>query len=89
MAFIEHRAPFFADFGEAATIAGRSVTVIFDSAFMASLDIESSNPVALIDDVELGAVSHGDAVVLRGVQYTVVGVHPDGTGMTVLELETF
>jgi len=85
--FIEDRAPFFADFGEVATIGGSPVSVIFDKDFIASLEIESSNPVAVIDEADAAAVVHGTAVVIRSVNYTVVGIHPDGTGMTVLELE--
>jgi len=86
MAFIEHRTPFFSDFGEVATIGGNPVSVIFYKDFIASLEIESSNPVAFIDDVEAVGIAHGTAVVIRSINYTVVGIHPDGTGMTVLEL---
>jgi len=85
--FIEDRAPFFADFGETATLGGLPVTVIFDKDFIASLEIESSNPVVLMDEADAAAVAHGAAVVIRSVNYTVIGIHPDGTGMTVLELE--
>ena len=85
--FVEDRTPFFADFGEVATLGGSPVTVIFDKDFIASLEVESSNPVMLIDDVNKAGVVHGTPVVVRGINYTVIAIHPDGTGMTVLELE--
>jgi len=87
MRFIEDRAPFFADFGEAATLNGNGVTVIFDHDFLASLGVESSSPVAVIDDVQAVGLTHGLNLVLRGITYALVGIHPDGTGLTHLELE--
>ncbi len=78
---------FLADFGVPAVIAGNAVTVIFDNEFMAGLDIESSNPVALAASNDVASVVHGDPVVISGVNHTVVGKKPDGTGFTLLELE--
>ena len=87
MALVEDRAAFFVDFGVVATIGGNPVTVIFDNEFLASLDVESSNPVALANSDDLAGVSHGTTVVIDSVSYTVAGLQPDGTGFTVIELE--
>jgi len=87
MAFIENRSPFFADFGEKASLNNKLVTIIFDHDFLASLGVESATPVVLIDDVDAVGVNHGMNLVLRGVVYIVVGIHPDGTGLTQLMLE--
>ena len=87
MPFSENRAAFFADFGVSATIAGNPAIVIFDNEYLASLGVESSNPVALADDADVVGLAHGDAVVIAAVNYTVAGIQPDGTGMTAIELE--
>ena len=78
---------FLADFGVSAVIAGPPVTVIYDNDFMAGLEVESSNPVALAASADVAGVAHGDPVVINGVNHTVVGKKPDGTGFTLLELE--
>jgi len=87
MALVENRAAFFADFGVPATIAGNPVSVIFDNEYLASLGVESSNPVALADDADVVGLAHGDAVVIGAVNYTVAEIQPDGTGFTIIELE--
>jgi len=93
MSFVENRAAFFADFGVTATIAGAPVSVIFDNDFLASLGIESSNPMAYAAASDVASVVQGDAVEIPAGPFseafigTVVGVQPDGTGFTVLELQ--
>jgi len=87
MPLVENNAAFFADFGVPATIAGAPVAVIFDNEYMASLDVESSNPLALASAADVAAVAHGDAVVIGTASYTIAGIQPDGTGFTILELE--
>jgi len=87
MALTEDFSAFMADFGVAATIGGLPVTVIFDNEYLAALDVESSNPVALAASAVVSAVAQGDAAVINAVNYTVAGIQPDGTGMTILELE--
>ncbi len=97
MPFTENRAVFFADFGVPALIGqvvgvpadvlGDPVTVIFDNEYLASLGVESSNPVALADDADVAGVSQGISVIVNAVNYTVAESQPDGTGFTVLELE--
>ena len=84
--FVEDKGVYFTDFGEPAVIAGKSATVIFDNAFLASLDVESANPVCLCADEDVAGVAQGASVLLRGTSYKVAGVHPDGTGFTMLEL---
>jgi len=87
MALTEDFSAFMADFGVPATIGGAPVTVIFDNEYLAALDVESSNPVALAASADVSAVVQGDAAVISAVNYTVAGIQPDGTGMTILELE--
>jgi len=89
---IEDRSVFFADFGVTATIAGAPVRVIFDNEFLASMDVESSNPVALALTSDVAAVAHGAAVSIPAGEFTesftgtVIEHKPDGTGFSVMEL---
>jgi hypothetical protein len=80
MAFAEDLAPFFADFGEACTVAGQAVTAIFS----AGSEIAVGEVLTAAPTLELPAsvsVSEGASVVVRGITYTVrqvVDQAPDG-----------
>jgi hypothetical protein len=91
MAFTEDFSPFFADFGATATPAtGAAVTVIFDKATIATLggDITSDNPVALAVTADVAAwTSNVTTVTIASASYTLRDKRPDGTGMSLLELE--
>ena len=90
MAFVEDLAPFFADFGEAATLAGVAVRVIFDGpgGIVAGLSVES--PVVQIASASVPAAYKGAALVItsgRGAgSYKVRERSPDGTGLSLLAL---
>jgi hypothetical protein len=49
--------------------------------------VESAQPAALVRDSDVAGVVHGKLVVRGAVTYAVRGVHPDGTGLTLLVLE--
>ena len=91
MAFTEDVSPFFADFGVTATpSAGAAVTVIFDKASIATLggDITSDNPVALAVTADVATwTSNTTTVTIGGAGYTLRDKRPDGTGLSLLELE--
>lgn len=72
-----------------ATIAGREVAVIFDRAAVSLFggEVASVGPQCTGLTEDLGALTEGEVVAIRGVQYQVVGQpHDDGAGMTVLDL---
>lgn len=79
-----------ADFGTAATYNGStSVNGIFDNGFLAvqgATDVEGSAPSFLFADADIPAVAQGGTLLVGAVTYSVIGVHPDGTGMTMLAL---
>lgn len=87
MSFIEDRAPFFADFGIAATLNGASVTGIFDDAYGEAFGgmVMGSGPMFRCQSSAGHAA--GQALVIGATTYTVTGVEPDGTGLTVLRLD--
>jgi len=90
---IEDRAAFFSDFSVLATIASAPARVIFDNDFLAAMDVESSNPVALALTSDVSAVAHGAAVSIPAGEFTeaftgtVIEHKPDGTGFSLIELE--
>jgi len=86
MALTENFAAYFADFGVPATVGGVAVVGIFDKAYIETLGmVSSSNPVLLVESTVVAA--HGTVVVVNGTNYTVSSLEPDGTGLTLLQLE--
>ena len=78
--FAEDLAPFFADFGEAATVQGVAVVGIFNRATELQLgDVLTTSP--SLEVPASVAAAEGGAVVVRGVSYVirqVVDQPPDG-----------
>jgi hypothetical protein len=72
-------------------IAGNPVSGIFDADYfeVTNVDsgVESSQPGVLCRSSDVSGVVHNDPVVVDGVNYVVVNIRPDGTGMTELMLE--
>ena len=72
--------------------AERPVRVIFDNEYQASqykeadAGIESSGPKATCMEADVVGVAHKDTLVLRGVTWYVLEVHPDGMGLVTLIL---
>lgn len=77
-------------FGEAVTIAGTSNTGIYSPPFQETNvqagRVEGYAPTLAVLDAAASGVVHGSTVVVRGKTLYVVGIQPDGTGMTVLIL---
>lgn len=92
MAFAEDLTPFFDtdDFGVAATYNGSTtVNGIFDNGFSAignDPGIEGSLPTFTCRTADVPSAVQGDTLTISAVAYTVVGVHPDGTGVVTLAL---
>lgn len=68
---------------------GAVVQVVFDDAHQDALGgaFEASGPTALGVSAELSALGHGSEIQINAASWRVVGVQPDGTGMTRLLLE--
>lgn len=82
---------FFADFGVAATYtpaggAAASITVLFDNAFVAAEGVESLGPAATCKASDVANARHGDTLVIDSTTYNIIGIHPDGAGLTLLLL---
>lgn len=78
----------FPDFGIHAVIGGVATLALIDDEYAAALDmVAGSAPVLTIQTASVPAVAIGNAVVVNATDYTVVGIHPDGAGLTRLILE--
>jgi hypothetical protein len=72
-------------FAVTATLNGVAVKVIFDNTFAAfELGAEGRSITALGKSSDLINVSHGDKVSINQVDYSVVGVQPQGDGAFTL-----
>ena len=90
------------DFGVAASYtpdggSASTVNVLFDNPFNSvplgtgERDVESNTPTALAISSDVASVAHGDAIVISGITYAIVGVQKDSgsgyQGTTLLVLE--
>jgi hypothetical protein len=90
------------DFGVAASYtpdggSASTVNVLFDNPFNSvpldtgELDVETNTPTALAISSDVASVAHGDAIVISGITYSIVGVQKDSgsgyQGTTLLVLE--
>lgn len=79
---------FFLDFGVDATVGGATVRGIFDNDFLTSLGVTAgTGPVLLLPTASVDSAVQGDSVVIAAVSYTIAGIEPDGTGLTLLRLQ--
>ncbi len=80
-------------FGVAATYNGvTTVNGVFENEFFeaiagATVPIESAQALFTCRTADVPSATHADTLVISGSSYIVVGVQPDGTGMTILILE--
>ena len=86
MAFVETLVPFFADFGEEATLAGLPVRVIFDGPGGNTLGLSTESPVVQIASASVPAAYQGAQLVLARGTFRVREHQPDGTGLSLLLL---
>ena len=87
MAFKEDFNPFFEDFGVNAYIEGRQIKGIFENRYIDDLNIAGVAPVMDCESKHVETVKTRDVAVIDGTTYRVVGIQPDGTGITTLILE--
>lgn len=68
----------------------KEVAAIFEDPFTAAgaagAEVESSAPVAHVRTADVSGIAQGDTFKIGTVTYTIIGVQPDGTGVTRLIL---
>jgi hypothetical protein len=89
VAFVEDFAPFFADFGVNVTLGSATFKGIFDADHIAALGgvIDGQQPQVVCRSSDVAAAAFGGAITVNATSYTVRGIAPDGTGLTLLTLE--
>jgi len=70
-----------------AVIAGVEVEGIYDEHFISPSGIESFDPVFQVEASAVMGIRHGDPVAVRGGNFTVAELQPDGAGWLVVRLE--
>lgn len=86
MAFTEDFTPFFADFGEAATLAGVAVRVIFEGPGGTVQGMSIEAPQVQIASASVPSDYAGAVLVLARGSFKVREHTPDGTGLSLLTL---
>lgn len=72
-----------------AIIGGVVVSGVFDADFAETLGfVGGASPQLLCASADVASVVEGAAVTINAISYTVAEIHPDGTGVTVLKLES-
>jgi hypothetical protein len=82
------------EFATASTFGAATINVILDREYIGQdlatgeVAIESTAPIAYCRSADVSSASQGDTITIPsgGTAYTVVGVEPDFTGMTLLRL---
>lgn len=94
MSFQEDFTPFFqtVDWADAiiyTPAGGDPVTInaIFDHAYVEVLGVEAERPVIHFKIADIPDIAHSDAITIGSVNYLIVEVQPDGTGVSVAVLE--
>jgi len=87
--FAENLSIFFRDFGVQATLGPAHVRGVFDNAFMdaGSMGAYGTQPIFTCASVDLSGVQVGQAATVQSIAYRIVGIEPDGTGVSVVRLE--
>jgi hypothetical protein len=75
------------DFAVQALVRGRTINVIFDEQYVDALGVESSQPAATCSSADVDDVEQDDMITISGREFRIIGVQPDGTGVTVLRLQ--
>lgn len=63
-----------------------TIPAIFDNAIRILNGVESLGPEAWCASSDVANVVHGNTLEISGTTYYVIGIQPDGTGMTLILL---
>lgn len=84
---VEDQSIYVQEFGVDATVAAGSVRVIYDRNPETALGmVDQAGPSVSFVSADWPAVTRGAEITIDAVTFRVIGVEPDGTGMTVARL---
>jgi pectate lyase len=70
---------------------GSSIVVVFRNEFyledLGNVGVETSQPIVTVETSKVPGVANGDVITIESANYNVVGVRPDGTGISEIVLE--
>jgi hypothetical protein len=72
---------------EDVTLNGTTVRAIFENAYVEAFDAAGTRPQLLCRSSDVTGITVGHAAVVRLSNYVVRNLSPDGTGMTIIDLE--
>jgi len=58
----------------------------FSSAVQGEMGIESTVPQVQVKTSDVPTVAHGETMTINSTVYNIIGIQPDGTGMTLILL---
>lgn len=70
------------------TWSGNDYLCYYTDEYLDQLGMETQEPMARVLTSEFSAITHGETVTIEGTTYVVRGIEPNGTGFTMLRLET-
>lgn len=72
------------------TFGAGTIKGIFDNEFIESnqdeISVEDLQPQVIVKSSDIPGLAHGDTMTIESVVYNVVGIQPDGTGLTLVIL---
>lgn len=75
------------DFAVEATLEdGSTINVIFDRPYEEALKIESNKPTVTAKASDVASLVHGDIMTLNDVDYVIINIQTDETGVAILYL---
>ena len=82
--------------GKSATVtidgSSSTISVILNNEYFAvageSVDIDGTQPVATCRTSDVANIDTSDSITIDSVNYNITNIQPDGTGITVLILQT-
>ena len=66
-----------------------TINGIFDHEYVELNGVESYSPIFTCQTSDVSNAKHGARMTINSINYTVVGVQPDGTGIVQLILEKY
>ena len=58
----------------------------YEAAMLFGAEIESTHPFIMARDADILGIYHGAIIIISTIEYKVIGIQPDGTGLTTLIL---
>jgi hypothetical protein len=75
-------------FGTVVTKGESSFNGIFDNEYSADLNVSGTIPMLTMRTIDTAGFNQGDTLSVNSTEYNIVEIMPDGTGMSMIRLES-